>query len=265
MAFPTFPVDGQTAVVNNITWVYNLAGNTWSKQYVANATLTSLNIVGTGTSTSTNTGALIVAGGVGIAGNLYANVIYSNGVPVGSATFGGGVITNATQIIDTTVSINPTTGALVVTGGVGVRGALNVANTSYVNGAEILTTATIGNYAASSALTSTGTNQVFTISTTTTATNTVTGALIVKGGAGIGQNLYVGGTITGGSIRSTTAASPPANPTVGDIWYNSSTDVMYRYTFDGTSYYWVDEYTSIVTGVSANSSKSLAFALLFGG
>jgi hypothetical protein len=265
MAFPTFPIDGQTTVVNNITWVYSLADNAWRKLYASSATISSLNIVGTGTSVSTNTGALVVAGGVGIAGNLYANLIYSNGVPVGSATFAGGAIVSATTILAATVSVSPGTGALVVTGGVGVQGNLYVANTSYIAGAQIVTTATIGLYAASSALSTTGTNNIFTISTTTTSTNTITGALIVRGGAGIGQNLNVGGNITGGGVRSTTSASPPANPTVGDIWYNSSTDVMYRYTFDGTSYYWVDEYTSIVTGVSATTSKQLAFALLFGG
>jgi hypothetical protein len=27
---------------------------------------------------------------------------------------------------------------------------------------------------------------------------------------------------------------------VGDLWYNTSNDVIYRYTFDGTSYYWID-------------------------
>jgi hypothetical protein len=265
MSFPQFPIDGQTSVVNNITWVYNQASNAWSKQYVANATLSSLTIVGNGTSTSTTTGALVVAGGVGIGGNLYANLIYSNGVPVGSSTFGGGTIIAATQITSATVSVSTTTGALVVRGGVGIGDSLYVNTAGYIAGAQIITTATIGQYAAGTGLSSTGSNQIFIVTTSTTSTNTLTGALVVVGGVGIGQNLNVGGTITGGSIRSTTSASPPSNPSVGDIWYNSSTDVMYRYTFDGTSYYWIDEYTTIVTGVSATTSKQLAFALLFGG
>jgi hypothetical protein len=27
---------------------------------------------------------------------------------------------------------------------------------------------------------------------------------------------------------------------VGDLWYNTSNDVLYRYTYDGTNYYWID-------------------------
>ena len=45
---------------------------------------------------------------------------------------------------------------------------------------------------------------------------------------------------SGGSGSSTTSTTAPTSPSVGDNWYNPSTDIVYRYTYDGTSYYWVD-------------------------
>ena len=80
------------------------------------------------------------------------------------------------------------------------------------------------------------------VHSTTSATSTNTGALqIVNGGVGIGGDLYVGGRIIGGGLRSTTSYIPPNNPVIGDIWYDSSTDVLYRYTLDGSNnVYWLD-------------------------
>jgi len=53
-------------------------------------------------------------------------------------------------------------------------------------------------------------------------------------------NISVTGTITGGGIRKTTATTAPSSPTVGDQWYNSSTDILYQYINDGVSSYWLD-------------------------
>jgi hypothetical protein len=38
----------------------------------------------------------------------------------------------------------------------------------------------------------------------------------------------------------TTSTTAPKNPSVGDIWYDSSTDISFQYTFDGANYNWVD-------------------------
>ena len=54
------------------------------------------------------------------------------------------------------------------------------------------------------------------------------------------NTLVVTGNVVGGGIRSTSSSSAPANPVVGDIWYKTTTDVLYRYTSDGTSAYWLD-------------------------
>ena len=34
--------------------------------------------------------------------------------------------------------------------------------------------------------------------------------------------------------------APPLNPSLGDLWYDSSTGVCFLYYYDGNSYQWVD-------------------------
>jgi len=138
-------------------------------------------------SISTNTGAVTIAGGLGVAGDIYGTGIYSNGSPVvtvgsiGSlgvtaivagtdtavststgvvtvwntgtlqtVTSRGSTTTAAISITNTTSSTSTNTGALTVAGGLGVGGNLYVANTSYIAGSQIITTATISSFAVSS-------------------------------------------------------------------------------------------------------------------
>jgi enhancing lycopene biosynthesis protein 2 len=113
--------------------------------------------------TSTASGALIVAGGVGIGGNLYASAIYDagnrvltdnsmlvNSIVAGpdisintatgnvtisnistlqSVTDRGSTTSNIISIINTATSDATTSGALIVTGGVGIGGNINVHST----------------------------------------------------------------------------------------------------------------------------------------
>jgi hypothetical protein len=122
-----------------------------------------------------------------------------------------------------TVSVSTSTGALVVNGGVGIGGSLNVASTSTIAGAEILTTATLDNFVkptviiggTDTAVVTTGstvyiwntstfqsvtdrgfttTNRIF-INNATSATSVGTGALVIAGGISAGGDLWLGGTI----------------------------------------------------------------------
>jgi hypothetical protein len=141
---------------------------------------TQLFVNGTDQSISTTTGALEVVGGVGIGGNLYVggisvlqgaqatNIVASGTLGITgtstlgvvnatSATFSGtlgvtgtSVFAGLTTVTNTTSATSTSTGALQVVGGVGIGGALYVQQTSYINGAQILTTATIGNFGVSS-------------------------------------------------------------------------------------------------------------------
>ena len=124
----------------------------------ASATITtSANITGTGASTTSTTGALVVMGGAGVAGQIYAGGIQNT--PIGATT--------ASTAAFTTVTAN---------------GLQAVAIGNATPGTAAFTTLT-----ASGATTLTNATQ---------STSSGTGALIVTGGAGIGANLYVGGNAT---------------------------------------------------------------------
>jgi hypothetical protein len=90
------------------------------------------------------------------------------------------------------------------------------------------------------------------VTSTASSTGTATGALVVSGGVGVGGNVNIGGTVTGGSIRTTSTSTPPTSPTVGDIWYITGSDIIARFTNDGTTSTWVDiTGPAIVSGGSA--------------
>jgi hypothetical protein len=167
--FPTNPTLNQTYSIGNSTWVWN--GAAWIK--LTSSPLTSITV----------------------------NVI--------------------------TASTSTQTGSLVVQGGLGVGGSINAGSTSTINGAEILTTATLDNYVKQTVITA-GTDTVVTeyadngqsyftiwntstlqtvtdrgnttnnqikITNSTGATSVGTGALIVDGGISATGDLWLGGTI----------------------------------------------------------------------
>jgi hypothetical protein len=104
------------------------------------------------------------------------------------------------------------------------------------------------------------------VGSTTAATTANTGALVVRGGAGIAGNVYANAlrTTTGiywagngnpiAGITYTASASSPAGPSNGDQWYDTVNDILYEYIFDGTSSYWVDIQTSVI---AANASTAI--------
>jgi len=154
--------------------------------------------------------------------------LFSNTGTFGDAKFGSLQLTAATSATSTT------TGALVVTGGVGIGGNLYVNNTIYSGGLEVLTTSSLGsggvgvstifagtdtavsanfgavtiwNTSTLQSITNRGaaTSNVITLTNTTPSSNTSSGALIVYGGVGIGGNLYVANTsfVSGAQIITT--------------------------------------------------------------
>jgi hypothetical protein len=169
---------------------------------------------------------------------------------IGNTGTFSGTTTSTVNINNSTATTSTNTGALTVTGGVGVGGNLYVGGTITANQLTIQYTTITQTQVTSP--------DIFTITNTTQSISTTTGALAVYGGVGIGGNLNVSGTIVGGGVRSTTSSTPPANPTVGDIWYNSSSDIMYRYDYDGVGYYWVDvtsdSVNNLFTGGNVNAS-----------
>ena len=69
------------------------------------------------------------------------------------------------------------------------------------------------------------------------------------------NTLVVTGNVIGGGIRSTSSSTAPTNPVIGDVWYKTTTDVLYRYTSDGTSAYWLD-----ITGSSVRLDTGIISA-----
>ena len=78
------------------------------------------------------------------------------------------------------------------------------------------------------------------VESTATSTGTTSGSAVIYGGIGIAGNIIAGGSIVAGGVRTTSTSTSPAGATPGDIWYNTLTDDLYRYTTDGTSTYWLD-------------------------
>jgi hypothetical protein len=143
-----------TEPTTTINW--NDTNLTWDNLYAGNITIKT-----TTPSTGTTSGALVVDGGVGVAGDLYvggtlsaASASFSsiNNTPIGNATPSTGAFTTLTStgtikaggnIVagSGTSSTSTTTGALVVVGGAGISGSLYAGN-MYDNGTRVVSTST---------------------------------------------------------------------------------------------------------------------------
>ena len=110
-----------------------------------------------------------------------------------NTTLIGNSATTATQIMgaltlpNTTASTSSTTGALIVSGGVGIAKELNIGST---------TTSTSATTGALTVAGGAGIAGTVNIGSTAASTSTTTGALEVVGGVGIGGAVYIGGTIS---------------------------------------------------------------------
>ena len=136
-------------------------------------------------SVSTATGALVISGGVGVAKDVFLGGALDI---VGASTMSSASLSSTlsvagdASITAATPSTSASSGALVVTGGVGIGEKL------YVTGASTMSSASL-----SSTLSVAG---VASITAATPSTSASSGALVVTGGAGIGEKLYVTDDIT---------------------------------------------------------------------
>jgi hypothetical protein len=44
----------------------------------------------------------------------------------------------------------------------------------------------------------------------------------------------------GAFSKISTGTAPPASPNLGDLWYDTNSGAVYRWTYDGTTNYWID-------------------------
>ena len=198
MAFPLTPSDGQTTIVNGVTYQYNSTYNSWTI-----VTTQLPNYTGNIGNVSFGVTALTVAGNV----NPSANLIYN----LGNVTNSWGNVVASNVIV--TSGVFYANGTAFGTGSAG--------STTYAN-------ANVAGYLPAysgplSAGTITATGNIV-ANASTPSISATTGALVVpNGGVGVGGNLYVAGNITGTYVNVTitsgsytTTIDPYGNLTVGN-------------------------------------------------
>jgi len=231
MSFPVTPINGQTTVTNGISYIYNATSNAWFRQTtvlnLSTASTTSGTAAsGTGTtstfvisnvtqSTSTTTGALQVAGGAGIGGNLYVGgKIVANELDIVYTTITQTLVTSPDifTITNITQSISTTSGALTVAGGIGVGGNVNIGGT--VTGGGIRSTTSItppSNPTVGDIWYQQGTDVVLRYendgTTTTSYWVDITGPTVIISSGTVSGSLGGGGTFTGGIVANATTFS----------------------------------------------------------
>jgi hypothetical protein len=129
-------------------------------------------------STGTDSGALVVSGGVGISKDL---------------NMGGILTVNGTALFDNPLdSMDSMSGALVVTGGVGIEKSLYVGGNLGITGDTTLSGALSVDNISLDTLNTTG---VVNINDASQSIDEMSGALVVDGGVGIAKNLNIGGEL----------------------------------------------------------------------
>jgi len=118
----------------------------------------------------------------------------STGLTIGST---------ATLTLNTQAS-STTTGALIVTGGVGIGGNL------YIGGEIVAQKLTIQYTTVTTTLVKT--DDIIQTTNNTAASSTTTGALIIAGGVGIGGSIYAGNIYTNGQLVSAVGPTGPQGP-----------------------------------------------------
>lgn len=114
-------------------------------------------------STSTTSGTLVVTGGVGISERLYAGSLQNT--PIGSSVASSAAFTSLTAnaavtFTQNTASTTTSTGTLVVSGGIGLTGAVNAGLSSTFNGLSSTNTTVISPANAAVTISPTGTGTV---------------------------------------------------------------------------------------------------------
>lgn len=141
------PIGVTTASTGNFTQGYFNTASISSLLTITGVT----RIVNQTTATSTWTGALTIAGGLGVNGSLYARKVFIDGVPLENAYWNGGQISNPFYVANIEEAVNTMTGALKVLEGAGIGGALYV-------GKKIVVESPVQNHAVSLTMRNTAAN-----------------------------------------------------------------------------------------------------------
>ena len=201
-------------------------------------------ITATSISTSTTTGALVVKGGVGIAGDLYITTLTATQQQAGNQYIA--MLKGYSFGDQWAFTVGSTTGQNNIT-------SLNSAASAYapftVSGSTFTVTAGAG---AATALFVASSGNVVVTTTTASADNT-SGALVVKGGVGIAGNVNIGGSanlfIGGNQTTNGPAFSAYANNTVQTITSGSQQKVLFQVEeYDTNNNFSSSRFTPTVAG-----------------
>lgn len=175
----TMITDGASVNFNGTSGVYFNISNTNKIQ----VTSTNINIVPVTESTSASTGALTIAGGVGIGGSLYV----ASATAISGVTINAGIITGSLAGTATTA-----TNVNVVAATTSANHPLLFTPTSgSASGVAVSSKSTLVYNPLTDILSISG----ISVTSSTASTTTTTGSLIATGGVGIGQSVSVGGRL----------------------------------------------------------------------
>lgn len=200
---------------------YNIYSN--GSQVLTNATLGSYGV----TSLNTTTG-----GGISLSTTTGAIIIQSID-DLETVVSRGNISSTAIKIVNATMSTDNTSGALIVTGGVGIAGGMNVGNTATFNDIAV--------------------DGISRIRNSTDSTDTNSGALLVTGGVGVTGAIH-GTAIFDQGQRVVTSVNPNAGPGItisNEIGVGTATSFTINNSgviaLVGSTYIGINTATGIVT------------------
>jgi hypothetical protein len=237
MSFPASPVNGQQIILGNVTYQFNSSKTAWIR--VPGLVGANLNVISLTASGNVSAGGYYWANGAPFASSTYANSNVASYLPTDSliTSISSNILVlqgNVVSLQSNTITSQSNIVALqsnAATQEISISGLR--ANITAANAAIITANSQMKTYVDNQVISSGGYSNV--AMTAYLATNDITVA-----------------NITGGGVRTTSSATPPAIKSVGDIWYSTGEDRIYRYTSDGTTKAWLDitgaDYTFDMTG-----------------
>src|SRR5210317_114846 len=229
----SFTVNGGEAfsvgIDNSINDTFNISNHASDVGTNARLTMTPAGITtitNTTDATSTTDGALIVSGGLGVAESVYATTFRGTtltgtnlyGTLAGSNTVAASDITASGTVKGATLTGTNLYGTLA---GSNTVAASDITASGTVKGATLTGTNLYGTLAGSNAaaMTTLSASGVVTLTDTTEATSSATGALKAAGGVGIAKDVYVGerAYVTGGLVTNTGGVTKKTYSFSGDL------------------------------------------------
>jgi hypothetical protein len=264
----------------------DLSNNTGNLQIVLSGTRVftidtnqTINVPSSRVATSTTTGALTVAGGVGIVGALHIGGTGDVSANIGRL-FTSNVVTQANLgAYQTWANANfgsSTYGNLAVAAFLPTHtGNISAGNITVTN--KIFTTEGLywaGNGVAfSSGGGGGGASALDDLTDVIIDTPTLALGQVLKynGSVWVNDTDLTGGGGGSGTFAYTAAAMPPITANTGDQWFQTTSNILYYYVGDGVSTYWVDVSSPVYTANEAlvtttlTTGRTVAMSIVFGG